>query len=64
MPTPEEVKSVLDTVLVPGVMRSLVKMNLVKDVSVSDGKVDGTAGNGRVSQNWKRRRDGNLAFLR
>ena len=40
MPTPEEIKATLDTVLVPGVERSLVKMNLVKDVSVSDGKVD------------------------
>src|SRR4030042_5741415 len=40
MPTPEKVKTVLDTVLVPGVMRSLVKMNLVKDVSVTDGKID------------------------
>ncbi|MFC2000935.1 P-loop NTPase [Chloroflexota bacterium] len=32
----------LDTVLVPGVMRSLVKMNLVRDVSISNGKVDVT----------------------
>ena len=40
MPTSEEVKTALDTVLVPGAMRSLVKMNLVKDISVADGKVD------------------------
>jgi hydrogenase maturation protease len=55
MPTPEEVKAVLDTVLVPGVMRSLVKMNLVKDVSVADGKVDvtlATAALMKGAQDW------------
>ncbi|MBN1693284.1 MAG: Mrp/NBP35 family ATP-binding protein [Dehalococcoidales bacterium] len=40
MPTPEEVKNILDKVLVPDIKRSLIKMNLVKDVSVADGKVD------------------------
>ncbi|MBN1161015.1 MAG: Mrp/NBP35 family ATP-binding protein [Dehalococcoidales bacterium] len=40
MPTPEEVKNVLDEVLVPDVKRSLIKMNLVRDVSVANGKVD------------------------
>ncbi len=40
MPTPEEVKNTLDKVLVPDVKRSLIKMNLVRDVSVADGKVD------------------------
>jgi Mrp family chromosome partitioning ATPase len=55
MPTPEEVKTVLDTVLVPGVMRSLVKMNLVKDVSVADGKVNvtlATAALMKGAQDW------------
>jgi Mrp family chromosome partitioning ATPase len=40
MPTAEEIKNVLDKVLVPDVKRSLVKMNLVKDVNVTDGKVN------------------------
>lgn len=40
MPTPEDVKNILDKVLVPDVKRSLIKMNLVRDVSVADGKVD------------------------
>jgi Mrp family chromosome partitioning ATPase len=40
MPTQEEVKTVLDKVLVPGAMRSLVKMNLIKDISVADNKID------------------------
>ena len=40
MPTPDEIKTVLDTVPVPGANRSLVKMNLVKDIGVKDGKVD------------------------
>jgi Mrp family chromosome partitioning ATPase len=55
MPTPEEVKTVMDTVLVPGVMRSLVKMNLVKDVNVADAKVDVTLANAALmkgTQDW------------
>lgn len=51
MPAPEEVKAVLDTVLVPGVMRSLVKMNLVRDVSVADGKVDVTLATAQGAKN-------------
>jgi hydrogenase maturation protease len=40
MPTQEEVKTVLDTVLVPGAIRSLAKMNLIKDISVTGNKID------------------------
>jgi Mrp family chromosome partitioning ATPase len=40
MPTQEEVKNNLETILFPGVMRSLVKMNLVRDISIADGKID------------------------
>ena len=39
MPTQEQVMESLETVLVPGVMRSLVKMNLVREVSVANHKV-------------------------
>ena len=42
MPTQEEVMANLDTLLVPGAMRSPVKMNLVRDVIVADGRVDVT----------------------
>jgi Mrp family chromosome partitioning ATPase len=55
MPTQEEVKTVLDTVLVPGVMRGLLKMNLVRDVNVADGKVDITLANAALmkgTQEW------------
>ncbi len=55
MPTREEVKNILDTVLVPGVMRSLVKMNLVKDISVADGKIDVSLANAALmkgAQDW------------
>jgi hydrogenase maturation protease len=55
MPTPEQVKENLDTILVPGIMRSLVKMNLVKDVNVADGKVEvtlATAALMKSSQDW------------
>jgi len=40
MTTKKEVTKNLDTILVPGVMRSLMKMNLVRDISVNDGKVN------------------------
>ncbi len=38
MPAKEEVLEKLQAILVPSVMRSLVKMNLVREVSVNDGK--------------------------
>ena len=40
MPTQEEILGTLDDIIVPGSTRSLVKMNLVRDVSIVDGKVD------------------------
>ena len=55
MPTQEQVMGDIDAILVPGVMRSLVKMNLVKDVSVADGKVDVTLANAALmkgTQDW------------
>ncbi len=32
----------LEAIIIPGVMRSLIQMNLVRDVSIADGKVDFT----------------------
>jgi hydrogenase maturation protease len=55
MPTQENVKTALDTVLVPGVKRSLVKLNLVKDVSIAGGKIDITLSNAALmkgTQEW------------
>ncbi len=40
MPTQENLTEILDTVMVPGVMRSLVKMNLIKDIRIDNHKVD------------------------
>ena len=40
MPTEEQVLGYLETVLVPGVMRSLTEMNLVRSVAASDIRVD------------------------
>ena len=40
MPMQDEVLATLDTVIVPGAVRSLVKMNLIRDVSIVDGKAD------------------------
>jgi len=39
VPTKKQVTESLETVLVPGIMRSVVKMNLVRDISISDQKV-------------------------
>jgi len=55
MPKKEEIVRNLDPVLVPGVMRSLVKMNLVRDISIKDGKVDidlATAALAPEAQEW------------
>jgi hydrogenase maturation protease len=40
MSTQEEVLGTLDNIIVPGSTRSLVKMNLVRNVDIVDGKVD------------------------
>jgi hydrogenase maturation protease len=40
MSVEEQVREKLEDVLVPGAMRSLVKLNLVKNIAFSDGKVD------------------------
>lgn len=45
MTTPEEIKTVLDKMLVPGAERSLIKMNLVKDVSIAENRIDITLAN-------------------
>ena len=55
MPIQEQVMESLDTVLVPGVMRSLVKMNLVREVRIADQKVDVTLASAALSlenQEW------------
>lgn len=53
MPTPEEIKKALDTVLVPGAKRSLVKMNLVKDISAADNKIDITIADAALMKGTK-----------
>jgi Mrp family chromosome partitioning ATPase len=42
VPTQEQIMETLDKIMVPGVMRSLVKMNLVRDVKIANHKVDVT----------------------
>ena len=59
MITKEQVIESLDSVMVPGVMRSLVKMNLVRDVSIADGKIDVTLASAALApatQEWLRGR--------
>jgi hydrogenase maturation protease len=50
MTTKEQVRKSLETVLVPGAMRSLVKMNLVRDVSIDKGKVDITLASAALAE--------------
>jgi len=55
MSTQEQVMESLETVLVPGVMRSLVKMNLVREVNVADHKVGITVASAALApatQEW------------
>jgi len=55
MPTQEQVTESLEKVLVPGAMRSLVKMNLARDIVISDGKVDVTLASAALAsgaQEW------------
>ncbi len=55
MPTREDIMQELDSIIVPGVMRSLVKMNMVRDISIADGKVDITLTSAAVeseAQEW------------
>lgn len=55
MITKEQVIESLEMVLVPGVMRSVVKMNLVRDVNTADGKIDITLASAALApetQEW------------
>ena len=50
MPTQEQVIETLDNIPVPGVMRSLVKMNLVRDVKIANHKVDVTLASAALAE--------------
>jgi hydrogenase maturation protease len=55
MITKEQVVEGLEMVLVPGAMRSLVKINLVRNVNIADGKVDITLASAALApgtQEW------------
>jgi Mrp family chromosome partitioning ATPase len=55
MPTQEQIMESLDAILVPGVGRSLVKMNLVRDISIADHSVDVTLASAALApeaQQW------------
>jgi Mrp family chromosome partitioning ATPase len=64
VPTKEQVMESLNTVMVPGVMRSPVEMNLVRDVAISDHKVDiklAAAAINTEGQEWLKNRIEKLA---
>ena len=55
MVTEDQVREALNKVLVPGVMRSLVQMNLVRSIELKDGKVKITLASTAIpaqSQDW------------
>jgi Mrp family chromosome partitioning ATPase len=59
MANEEQVKQALEEVLVPGAMRSLVKLNLVRNIAFSDGKVSITLASTALSskaQEWLERK--------
>jgi hydrogenase maturation protease len=63
MPTEEQVRESLEEVLVPGAMRSLVKLNLVRQVAVSDQKVTislASAALNPEAQDWIRAKAGGV----
>jgi Mrp family chromosome partitioning ATPase len=50
MATDEQLKDILNEMLVPGVMRGLGKMNLLRDFSVADGQVSVTLASAALAQ--------------
>jgi Mrp family chromosome partitioning ATPase len=55
VPTKKQLLESLETILVPGVMRSLVKMNLVRDIKIADHKADVTLASAALApeaQEW------------
>ncbi|MBC8273637.1 MAG: Mrp/NBP35 family ATP-binding protein [Chloroflexi bacterium] len=55
MPTKEKIEQSLEEVLVPGVMRNLVKLNLIREIVISDQKVDITLASAALNpsaQDW------------
>jgi ATP-binding protein involved in chromosome partitioning len=59
MPTKEQVVESLEQILIPGAIRSVVKMNLVRQVAISDEKVDinlASAALNQETQEWLKTR--------
>ena len=55
MPNEDQIRGSLEEILVPGSMRSLVKLNLVRDIEISDGKANVTLASTALtpeSQDW------------
>jgi len=61
--TEEEIRESLDGVLVPGAMRSLVKLNLVRDVAIANGKASIALASAALSpstQDWLKAKVGEV----
>lgn len=63
MATEEQIRESLDEVLIPGAMRSLVKLNLVRDVAIANGKASITLSSAALSpqtQDWLKAKVGEV----
>ena len=63
MATEEQIRESLDGVLVPGAMRSLVKLNLVRDVAIDNGRASITLASAALSpqtQDWLKAKVGEV----
>ena len=63
MVTEEQIRESLDQVLVPGAMRSLVKLNLVRDVAIANGKASIALASAALppqTQNWLKTKVGEV----
>lgn len=63
MPTEEQIRETLKEVLVPGAMRSITRMNLVREVAVSDQKVNITLASAALApavQEWLKNKIGDV----
>jgi Mrp family chromosome partitioning ATPase len=55
MVTEQEIKKSLEDVLVPAIMRSVVKMNLVRDIAINDGRADITLSSATLTSDMQDR---------
>jgi len=59
MSTEDQIRERLEEVLVPGAMRSLDRLNLIRDIEITDGRLNVTLASAAIhtgTQNWLKRK--------